>query len=95
VPKLLALAQDLEAATKLGQMGLVDGFTAAEEGTEQFWRNVAGDGAVDKVCVCAVARLVLFHCLRISWLSVFACHCIWQLLTNPLQQLLFAFTFSI
>lgn len=49
VPKLLALAQDLEAATKLGQMGLVDGFTAAEEGTEQFWRNVAGDGAVDKV----------------------------------------------
>lgn len=52
MPKLLALAQDLEAATKLGQMGLVDGFTAAEEGTEQFWRNVAGDGAVDKVCVC-------------------------------------------
>jgi hypothetical protein len=49
VPKLLALVQDLEAATKLGQLGLVDGFAAAEEGTEQFWRNVAGDGAVDKV----------------------------------------------
>jgi hypothetical protein len=49
VPKLLALVQDLEAATKLGQLGLVGGFAAAEEGSEQFWCNAAGDGAVDKV----------------------------------------------